>query len=349
MPYDVPNESSCKRCAYGTCVSYIREQSKRMKDRDTLYRIAQAVGMSCSFDAWIPGFNSEAPATTRLIDYAERVVANAKKAGAILEKMSPNHFGNVEAPFIITAGQSGKVRGDVFEMLCRAILWNCATAVRRERHRPPAGFILPAALRGPAIKRKLALLTLGDNYDLKKLLEPKSRKRLREFEQSLHARGTSVSYSTPDVVCVDITELPDSEKSTFDGFITTLDPGNQRKLSMARQMLENKVRAADLLFAAGIKTSLRSDRMYQFLYEANSWKFLWARAFGIPPPNYYVLTSQVFGADPAKLSSVDFSSMVGGPGQARRAIDGVFQLKSVDDLISWFVTSAQAVDTAAAA
>ncbi len=338
MPRILDTATHCKACPHGYCVTYIREQSKKMKDRDTLYRVRQIPGMACAFEDYIPGFSKTHSSKSRLIEYAELVVANAKLAGNFVEANDPEFFGKVEAGFIITSGQSGKVRGDVFEMLCRAVLWNCAAIIRNSADIAlSADFFIPPPLQAAANGRKIALLTLGDNYDLKNLLNADSANKLRRLEEALLSKGTSIKYSTPDIVCIDTTNYGTEINDHFNSIIDSLNGENQEKLARARSLIEGMVEPADIIFAGRIKTSIRSDRMYQFLYEANSWKFLWSRAFHIKPSQYYVLTSEIFGADPTKLASVDFSSLENGLDQARRAIDGVFHLDTAAALIEWLV------------
>lgn len=311
-----------------------------MKDRNTLYRIRQNAGLACAFDDWVPGFQDDYSDTIPIIDYAEQVVANAIRAGRAIEIHEPDFFGTVEAPFIITPGQSGKVRGDAFEMVCRAILWNCASLIGANSTSlalvPPH---ISMQFAEALTDKKLAVLTLGDNYDLKTLLTKESSETLGKFEAALRDQDTSIRYSTPDIVCIDISSQDAATQAYFDQYINNLDVNNQLILAQSRVKLEGKIDPSDILFAGGIKTSIRSDRMYQFLYEANSWKFIWSKIFGVPPSSYYVLTSQTFGADPEKLASVDFSSMSGGVNEARRAIDGVFQLITPSDLVGWFIES----------
>lgn len=339
MPFELTRDDICITCPHGMCVQYIREQSKKMKDRDTLYRIGQASGLACAFDHWIPGFSKLAPSDLKIIDFSEQVIRNAKTAGAVLEAQEPNRFGEVEAPFIVTAGQSGKVRGDTFEMLCRAIFWNCAALSSRQSQEPTSSsFSIPTSFHTKARQDDIAILTLGDNYDLKKLLTEESSRMLSAFEANLDRASTSIQYSTPDVVCINISKQGPDVKTFFGHLIENLDRSNQERLSTARSHLEGKVRPQDIRFAAGIKTSIRSDRMYQFLYEANSWKFIWREAFKTTPSPYYVLTSQTFGADPKKLTSVDFSSAGKGMGNAQRAIDGTFTVQTPQDLIDWLAT-----------
>ncbi|HYG26221.1 MAG TPA: hypothetical protein VD906_04880, partial [Caulobacteraceae bacterium] len=195
MPFDIADYSFCATCPHGVCVKYIREDSRRMKDRDTLYRLMQNTGMACSFDQWIPGFGPTPPGPEPTItSYAERVIENARQAGRHLESLTPNRFGDVEAPFVLTAGQVGKVRGDVFEMLARSILWNaCASLNRRIDGQPDTKG--PECLRNTAPKHRVAVVTLGDSYDLKDLFDDESAETLRTYEDALSAAGTALHYS----------------------------------------------------------------------------------------------------------------------------------------------------------
>lgn len=99
--------------------------------------------------------------------------------------------------------------------------------------------------------------------------------------------------------------------------------------------MEGKIAPSDVLFAAGIKTSLRSDRMYQFLFEANAWKYIWRVVFGVESVGFYSLVSGVYGANPGKLRGVDFSldPRVAAP---RSAIDALVAARTPADLIRWF-------------
>ena len=90
-----------------------------------------------------------------------------------------------------------------------------------------------------------------------------------------------------------------------------------------------------MVLALAIKTSIRSDRMYQFLFEANAWKFVWHRAFRIEPSRFYCVVTGTYGTNPDKLNSVDFSSVSKKQG-ASKAIDGMTKLTSPFDLIDWF-------------
>lgn len=321
MPFEV-TPRDCTSCSHGYCVSYIREQSKKMKDRDTQYRLAQITAMACTFDSWLPGEEDcPYPGTQAIDDYLERLVANAKVAGATLEAKLPSVFGQTEKPFFLTEAQIGKVRGDIFEAVCRAILWNCSV-----RH--------TAKSNG----QQFAVLSLGDNYDLRKLFTKESGKKLTAYMAKLDEQGISLSYSTPDLVVLDISKLPATVRQHFSAPIKNLAAPSQQRMASSREVVEGLVTPSDVVLACGLKTSIRSDRMFQFLFEANAWKFIWRRVFGLPACPYHSLTTQTFGADPARLRSIDFSGL-GGADTATRAIDSVTQIASPDDIKRWFGAS----------
>lgn len=325
MPFRLPSGPHCVKCPHGYCVSYIREQSKKMKDRDTQYRLAQNKAMACAFDAWIPGGRGCPSLGQPFSYYLDQVISNADVAGKILEAQSPNAFGKTEVPFFLTEAQGAKVRGDVFEMICRAILWNrCASN----------NLDLKAGRAAP-LPFKIAVVTLGDNYDLRKLFAPTFVEKLQTFLDSLKERAISLSYSTPDVIGVNIDSLPPDIIDFFSRRVSNLSIKNQELLTQARRMIEGRIRPEQVVLACGIKTSIRSDRMYQFLFEANAWKFIWRRVFGVHVCRYHSIMTQTFGANPEKLRSLDFSTD-GGAELAERAIDSVTQVEAPEDVSAWF-------------
>jgi hypothetical protein len=293
MPFELVPQEICNRCPYGVCVTYIGDQ--KFKDRATHYRIAQNTGMSCAFDSWIPGFTAIENSNTSWDYFTDRVAINAEKAGIYLEDMGA--FQSFKHRFSLTSGQKAKVAGDVFELLSRAILWNCCVEINTTTQESQNG------------SKLIAAITLGDNYDLNKLFMEDESQKLSAYEERLRQQDTRLCYSTPDLIVVDITNLPPEKREQFGRKIDNLNPDNQRLLSNSCTLLEGHVRPADLLFAAGVKTSIRSDRMYQLLFEANAWKFIWREIFEAKPSRYYtIIGSQPYGVNIEKLRSVDFTS-----------------------------------------
>lgn len=344
MPFRIPDFKICKNCEYGHCVQYIREQSKKMKDRDTQYRVAQNIIMECAFSNAVPGFSDEFDSRISFEEILDQVVDNAKGAGLFLEKLKPNFFGKAEMPFFLTSQQLGKVRGDVYEMICRAVIWNsCAYTNQKLRKKLSKNWVrVPPQLKAMKRSEPLAVITLGDNYDLKKLLNPEGAEILHNFEERLKSHGTSLAYSTPDLVGIDLTGMPSDVIEIFSREITSLNSENQKTLSTCRALLEGSVKPEAVRFAAGLKTSIRSDRMYQLLFEANAWKFIWRRVFDVRNSKYYSIIGQSYGADPTKLHSLEFHWEAADDFKAAKAVDGLIQIQNPDDLINWFVSAASA-------
>ena len=329
MPFELNPKQDCLNCEHGKCVSYIREQSKRMKDRDTQYRLAQKSSMACTYDRGIPGISRVFSGSTPLNEYVNKCIGNGVLAGQYIEANEPEHFGEVEASFSLTSGQIGKVRGDIFETLVRAVLWNsCRFMNKNNRASAPNVFSTFDS------KEVYGAITLGDNYDLKKLFTPSAAEVFLNFEKELEKNSTSFCYSTPDLIvfkCKDETMA-----NFFSQEVSNLSIANQDLLSTSRSEIEGKLNPEDIVLAAGIKTSIRSDRMYQLLFEANAWKAIWRVIYDIKPSKYYSLIGQSYGADPKKLNSIEFTSL---NGQRAKAIDGLIHISTPDDLINWFVAA----------
>jgi hypothetical protein len=250
-----------------------------------------------------------------------QVVSNAEQAGFYLESIGA--FQGAQHSFNLTSGQKGKVVGDVFESLVRAVLWNCCVEISR-------------TLQKNGEPRTIAAVTLGDNYDLQKLFRPDIAFMFSSYSQNLQAQDTRLCYSTPDLLVVDLTELSPEIQGIFNIEIGNLSISSQRLLSRSHDSLEGHLLPENILFAAGIKTSIRSDRMYQFLFEANAWKFIWREIFKIQPSKYFtIIGSLPYGANVDKLRSVDFTSAQ-TTNQVSRAIDDLVVTTSPAQLKNWF-------------
>lgn len=304
--------------------------------------------MACAFEEWIPGFTSAVPEDEPFSGFLKRLTDNACAAGKILESQEQNLFGIVEEPFFLTSAQLGKVSGDVFEMLTRAILWNCCAYLNSSvEMRLKFGLDhVPIELESAESTQKIAVITLGDNYDLKHLFTEDAVKKLQNYENALSIQNTSLCYSTPDLICVRLSGKNADLVPVFSKPISSLGKNEQKLLSGSRSIIEGRIEPEDILFASGLKTSLRSDRMYQLLFEANAWKFVWRNIFEITPSKYFSVVTRSYGADPEKLHSVEFSSAGNGAKDALRAIDGVIRIDSPVDLIRWFVSVVKSLDLA---
>lgn len=332
MPYNLPPDL-CKQCPYALngCVSYVGDIS--FKDRDTEYRLSQKTITACVFDNWLPGaWNSEAhqhaaDADTSWVELLTQLGKNGTIAGHT--RTASRQLFQIAKGFSLTRAQLAKVQGDVFQLLVGAVLWNACVAHNQQQ--------LASGQPGPIY----AALTLGDNYKLGQLFEPGDARRLKELQDQLALSNTSLAYSTPDFVVVDISRLGPETRLHFNQRLTNLSFSNQDTLANARLGLKGHLNASDIVAAIGLKTSIRSDRMYQLLFEANAWKFIWRAGFGLEPSKYYAVYGGSYGTNPVKLASVDFSSLEKATGHARRAIDGALPTRRPSDLVRQFATILQ--------
>lgn len=323
MPYNLIPPTICLKCPYGVCVEYLGD--KKFKDRATKYRLKQNTVAWCVFDKWLPGIWADeadrhaATSQTDWPDLLNQIFINGRQAGHTRTEAG---LLTVDGkPFFLTEQQVGKVRGDVFQLLVGASLWNACIVHNEAR---------------AAGQPMYAVLTLGDNYDLTNLLTEEYSAKLNKLQRQLAVSDTQLAYSTPDFVVIDISNLSAAVQAHFSTPISSLHPDNQVKLVSSRKILEGYVGGDTILAAIGLKTSIRSDRMYQLLFEANAWKFVWRAGFTMPASRYYAIFMGGYGADAGKLTSVDFSSIEAETGLAQRAIDGVFSTSRPADLAATF-------------
>lgn len=324
MTFDFSLEAKCPSCSFGKCTAYIREQSKRMKDRDTLYRISQNKLMACVFDQGIPGM----PGYTELLDETIdsilfRMLGLAEASGRLIERIQPEHFGETEAEFVITSSQAGKIRGDIAEMLMRAIFWNMCAGINAKLYSETSGVGLRCS---PA----LSILTVGDNYGIHQLFMPEYSNKIHKFVSDLAEYETGLYYSTPDFFIINVAGLDEESRFTLSQPIPDLGLNSQQRLVEARRLVEGKLRPEDVVMVFGLKTSIRSDRMYQFLYEANGFKAVWRGAFDLKPPLYLSVMTRIFGANYKKLESVEFLSLLDE--SPAKAIDKVVHGETVREI-----------------
>jgi hypothetical protein len=322
MPYQLDDSRICLECPHGRCIEYLGD--KVFKDRETKYRLKQNIISACVFDRWLPGSWAEendrnaADSQIPWEDLLSKIVENGLKAGAFL--VGNGRITASENGFFLTKQQIGKVRGDVFQMLVGAILWNSC--------------VLRNKIKQDNSNSLFVAITLGDDYDLKSLLTEDDSNTLKLLQDFLQKNNTSLAFSTPDFVVIDITASDQLTRNYFEKELTNFSKENQDVMVGARSFLKGKVRAADIIAAIGLKTSIRSDRMYQLLYEANSWKFLWRSAFKTNSSRYYAVFTGHYGADPQKLESVNFCSF--SETNVNRAIDGVICTLTPADLMASF-------------
>jgi len=178
--------------------------------------------------------------------------------------------------FASTVQQVGKVGGDIFEIIEAAALWNAMAAWNgfmdtgvwsSNVFSPP-----PDAIATPT--RKVAIIKLPRGYDATRLFTEKTRRDYLSFQNSLERSHMELKMSSPDIVGV---RIPDPMPPGFAPFLSplpNLQDSNRQILEGVVEGILGTLEARNFLFAIAVKTSTRSDRLYQPLFEANVLKFL---------------------------------------------------------------------------
>lgn len=270
------------------CILDLRESP--VAKRNTLFRIAQQNALQYTYGTFVPGFATEAP-TVNSMPYAqivERPIVNAMSEGDLLYSVD----------FRVEANARAKVAGDIFEVVSSAILWNMAARWNKYM----AGGVWSATPRyarpslRPSPRRQVAVLNLPRDYDWVRLLVPSAESKIAAIRAELSTNGMGLPTSTPDLAVVALPrELQDDVEWRTE--LTNLTKPNQTRLAVARRHLEGRIEPGEILLAIAFKKSLRSDRLYQPLYEANIMQLLLEGRLGAPKVEFEVHTLDKSGTD----------------------------------------------------
>ena len=152
----------------------------------------------------------------------------------------------------------------------------------------------PRPTVAPADGRQVAVLNLPRNFDWVKLLTPEATGKITSLRDELGADGLRLPTSTPDLAVV---VLPESRRDIdlWRTELPDLSKTNQAELQGAYKYLRGEIEPGEILLAVAFKVSLRSDRLYQPLYEANIMQLLLEGQLGAPRVEFEVHTLQHFG------------------------------------------------------
>lgn len=333
MPFQVDPPTDCENCPHGYCLEYIGDQE--FEDRNTAFRLNQQPGWKCAYDGLIPGFEND----NHHEDYdyyVEQVIQNAHDAGEYL--FESGHWGDIKPEeFFLTAQQEGKVRGDTYELLVRAVLWN--SCAHWNKYVRTGSWEIEQPTPDTELDEPLGVITLGDNYNIERLFQPEIRTLYLEMMDQLEEQNTNLSLSTPDAVVFRTQNLPSEEQDFFEQRMTNINADEINRLENSRERVEGHLLPSDIIAAIGIKTSIRSDRLYQLIFEANAWGSIFRTLFGADDCKYYVMTTQNYGANEQKvddavwLPSIDIRN---GQLHADAAIEEVSMMTSPQQTIDWF-------------
>jgi hypothetical protein len=260
-----------------------------IRGRKTLFRLAQQNMLAYTFADFVPGY--AASAVYNSMPYHELVskpLANADDEGRLF-------FG---PDYVIESNAKAKVAGDIFELVSAAIMWNIAARWNRymvDGTWPPrSGYTRPTAVRSGA--RQVAVLNLPRDYDWVNLLTPDATSKINGLRDELAEAHLRLPTSTPDLAVVVLPENHRNDALWKTEFHDLKKP-SQVALQHAHEHLEGQIEPGEILLAVAFKRSLRSDRLYQPLYEANIMQLLLEGHLNAPRVEFEVHTLEHLGTD----------------------------------------------------
>lgn len=286
MPYQFSQVTTRSLQETARCVQDLRLAPVR--GRHTQFRLMQQNMLAYTFDSFVPGFAASTVLNdTPFAEVVQKPIGNANNEGLLFFGADYNVASNAEA----------KVAGDIFEVVTHAVFWNMAARWNSYMTGQPWNtqprFTRPTVTPDPA--RQIAVLNLPRGYDWVKLLVPAAQQSIDDIRTNLGDRhGLALPTSTPDIAVV---VLPEAERidPSWRRELPNLTAPEQLTLRNAYLGLEGRIEPGELIFALAVKRSLRSDRLYQPLYEANVMQLLLEGFLGAPRVEFEVQTLSLEG------------------------------------------------------
>lgn len=182
-------------------------------------------------------------------------------------------------------------------------------------------------------KGKTMVMKLPDASELqfRDLYEPQAKRYLDELFMSLEKRGLDMQMSNPDFLCV--TDLPEGLVGPKP---VTVSLNTLQQLDNFYKKVVGKCQATSIPFALTVKSSLRSDRRYQVVHEANVVKSLVAHLGGrfwnseLYTGFYAMVASNVSIPDKKALSNPATHTLVQVNWEPVPLIDEVYSINQTD-------------------
>lgn len=296
--------------------------------RDTKFRLLQQNMLAYTFP-FVPGFGPSAVNTMSFAQVVDRPLENADSEGIHL-------YG---ADFAVSSNAKAKVAGDLFEKVEAAIHWNCAAAWNRMML--SQSWVTAVRYRRPQVapdpSEQVAVLSLPRNFDWVELLGGAHAQDVASLRSTLASSGLSLPTSTPDLVIVRLPSVVAQDaKWTTD--LRDLGWGAQEVLDHAYQDVLGRLNAADILMAIALKKSLRSDRLYQPLYEANNMQIILEGRLGAPEVDFEVHTLSSAGTGAAvTYRAASLAGVISSAANLHRAVRELYEPASASELIKRFL------------
>lgn len=296
-------------------------------NRGTKFRLLQQNMIAYTFGQFVPGWGSPGINSMPFKQVISQPVANARDEGSLL-------YG---ADFEVSGNAVAKVTGDVYEVLTAAVLWE--TCVRWNTYMCGGTWSQSPRYPKPSItpspRRQVAVLNLPRRYDWVKLLTQDATDAISQMRDGLSGGRLLLPTSTPDIAVV---VLPDSEQGNSDWRkpLGGLKRSSQRTLSQAHAALAGRIEPGEIILAIALKSSLRSDRLYQPLYEANIMQLLLEGHLGAPQVDFEVHTLDSVGTDAINTyRAVSLHTI--GSGKEHRAIRELYVPQSAQEMVRRFL------------
>lgn len=313
MPFNTDPDVHCAACP-DICIEDRRVN--RVRGRSTEFRLRQLRSAICTYEDIVPGTDYDPDPDRTFAVYLDQMKRNFVAAGARL-------FGT---DFTFDPGAMAKVQGDLYQMLQAAALWN-ATA-RWNTYMDTGAWTSAIFARPenavPTPLRKIAVVPLPRGYDSTQLFQEGTRNVLRAHEAALTARNMELGMSSPDIVGVRLPDTLPPDLQVFTQQLEKLDGASISALENAYTRLAGKLEGHHFLFAISTKRSVRSDRLYQPLFEANVLKYLIQDVLQGATFKFYAHFEVQDGADAERrYKAPSLRSLLRG-GEPARAIDRLY-------------------------
>jgi hypothetical protein len=204
---------------------------------------------------------------------------------------------------------------------------------------PPINYKRPTV--SPASDRQVAVVSLPRRYDWVRLLTPAASADIKAVRDELDKHDLLLPTSTPDLIVV---ALPEGCRGNpaFTTLCSDLGHEEQRRMRDLYKMLEGNVEAGEIILAIALKKSLRSDRLYQPLYEANIMQLLLEGELGAPQVDFEVHTLESAGTravDTYRAASLAAVARRGDadPPRPHRAVRDLYEPEHAEDLVKRFL------------
>ncbi|MFB7919311.1 Cfr10I/Bse634I family restriction endonuclease [Streptomyces sp. NPDC056061] len=268
------------------CITDLRDAP--IKNRKTKFRLAQQNMLAYTFPSFIPGFAAAGINGMPYDEIIARPLENAKREGELLH----------DVDFSVSSSAEAKVAGDIFEIVSSSVMWNAAA--RWNKYMTTGQWAASPKYARPKVQpspsRQVAVLNLPRDYDWVQLLVPEARDKIAAIRQGLGDKKLGLPTSTPDLAMVVVPEEL-RELDLWSTELPNLGHPAQAELREAHKLIQGRVEPGEIILAVAFKKSLRSDRLYQPLYEANVMQLLLEGRLGAPRVDFEVHTLAPEGTD----------------------------------------------------